>query len=161
MIRIYCLKKIKREKRKSLFKKEYIQVGESQEVQKPIPHPDLSLVCICLGEHAWSPGGPSSINAFPSAVPMMAGTFLSSLSYSFFLQLVLFKLETSPEPHFVSGSFVPGLCCKFFPTGSPVHCPHPQTHRTFYCCHLASLPACIFGKLGVPRTVGVKLNIFC
>lgn len=35
MIRIYCLKKIKIEKKKSLFKKEYIQVGESQEVQSP------------------------------------------------------------------------------------------------------------------------------
>lgn len=136
MTRIYCLKK-KVEKRKSVFFfKKRIHTDRRKPGSAEVPPPPRPLTSLHPGSvlgpqpaSVWgnmrcqSAGGSSSIKTFPTAVPMMAGTFLSSLSCSFFLQLVLFILETSPEPHFVSGSFVPGLCCTFFPTGSPLHCP--------------------------------------
>lgn len=74
MTRIYCLKK-KVEKRKSVFfflKKEYIQIGESQEVQKSLPHPDLSPACI-LGV-CWVPslhlsGGICAVSPLEGPLP--------------------------------------------------------------------------------------------
>lgn len=90
MIRIYCLKKIKIEKKKSLFKKEYIQVGESQEVQSPSPtqtsHQPASW------EYA---GSPACCSPLEGPLALMHSRLRYPLCWNFSVTIVLHFLFTA------------------------------------------------------------------